>query len=226
MAYKALSFAAVAFLTVSKATSPLVIRQSNVLPAVSLPECPGNTPPPDNGTAQACLLPENNCAGLAEQRAELSSYDPRFAAIATLENSGGNCGHDTVQIPTTGNKPNSGGSTNCGAFNNNVAAIQTYCPQYKSQSPEQICQDFASSTTDAANCQQSQISAVGFSEFAQLQRCGQLCSSTVTTCGDPSNGLTCTEAGAQYEGAINHITSVQQANPGSNTTGNAYLSNI
>ena len=50
----------------------------------------------------------------------------------------------------------------------------------------------------------------------------QILTKVLSSCGDPSNGLTCTEAGQQYSDAIKSI-----ANKSTNdTVGGAYLSPI
>ena len=169
MAYKTFLLVLIASLAAIGSATPLDITVKALLKR-DLPQCPNGVVPPDDGPIKACLLPSFTCPSVGAQQKQLSDLnaDPNFLAIATQENSGGNCGAGQLQIPNVGTKPGEGGSANCGFFNNNLAAINRWCPGATCDSLNDL--------GAAAKCQQLQIDgAGGFDKWAQYQRCGHPC---------------------------------------------------
>ena len=169
MAYKMVSLTIIASLAAIGSATPLDIT-AKALFKRDLPQCPNGVVPPDSGSIKACLLPSFNCPSVAAQQQQISDIgaDPKFFAIATQENSGPNCDAGAISVPTSGNHPNSGSSTNCGFFNNNLGAINTWCANATCDSLNDL--------GAAASCQQKQIDgAGGFDNWAQYQRCGHRC---------------------------------------------------
>ena len=169
MAHKTLLLALIASLAVIGSTSP-IDTSTQPLFKRDLQQCPGGVVPPDNGPIKACTLPSFNCPSVGAQQKQFSDIGApaNFFAIATQENSGPNCNAGQIQIPTVNTKPGDGGATNCGFFNNNLAAINKWCPGATCDSLKDL--------GAAVTCQQQQINgAGGFSQWAQYQRCGHAC---------------------------------------------------
>ena len=170
MAQKTFILALIASLATIGSTSPIDTSAQGLFKR-DIQQCPGGVVPPgDDPSIKACLLPAFNCPSVGAQQKQISNIgaDPKFFAIATQENSGPNCDAGELEIPTVNTKPGSGGSTNCGFFNNNLAAVNKWCPGATCDSLNDL--------GAAAKCQQLQINGAGsFDTWAQYQRCGHAC---------------------------------------------------